>query len=124
LVILGAGLDGGVWRMAELADVEAYEVDHPASQRDKRERVGQLPTLAARAMSAAVRRPSLWRSEPRRSSWTPTAMRGLLARHGLTVDSDEDLLTIAQRLPMPVHLRRSPRNGRVATATVAPRPAA
>ena len=203
LVILGAGLDGRVWRMAELAGIEAYEVDHPASQRDKRERVGERPPLArslryvpvdferdrlgdalaaaghqrsmatawlwegvvpylaradvtgtvaviaersaagsclivnyqtpavsavlgrlvARGMSVAARQPSPWRSEPRRSSWTPPAMRELLARHGLTVDRDDDLLTIAQRLPMPVRLRRSLRNGRVATATVGPHPA-
>lgn len=83
-----------------------------------------LGRLAARAMSAAARRPSPWRDEPRRSSWTPAAMRRLLARHGLTVDSDEDLLTIARRLPMPVRLRRSLRSGRVATATVGPDPAA
>ncbi len=38
VVILGAGLDGRVWRMAELHDTETYEVDQPASQRDKRER--------------------------------------------------------------------------------------
>src|SRR6476469_5408577 len=37
-VILGAGLDGRVWRMTELHDTETYEVDQPASQRDKRER--------------------------------------------------------------------------------------
>lgn len=201
LVILGAGLDGRAWRLAELAGVDAYEVDHPASQRDKRERVGDRPPLArslryvpvdfardrlgdalaaaghqpsrpttwlwegvvpylakadvartvaviaersapgsglvvnyqtpavsallgrllARAMSAAARRPSPWRDEPRRSSWRPAALRDLLARHGLTVDSDEDLLTIAERLQMPVRLRRSLRNGRVATATVGPR---
>jgi methyltransferase (TIGR00027 family) len=203
LVILGAGLDGRAWRMAELAGIEAYEVDHPASQRDKRERVAERPPLArslryvpvdferdrlgdalaaaghqrsvatawlwegvvpylakadvmstvaaiaersapgsclivnyqtpavsavlgrlvARAMSVAARRPSPWRSEPRRSSWTPDAMRELLARHGLTVDGDDDLLTIARRLPMPVRHRRSLRNGRVATATVGPHPA-
>ena len=203
LVILGAGLDGRVWRMVELEDTEAYEVDHPASQADKRERVGERPPLArslryvpvdfergrlgdalaaaghqrskattwvwegvvpylakaevsstvaviaersaagsflvvnyqtpavsdvlgrlfARAMFAAARQPSPWRSEPRRSSWTPDAMRDLLARHGLTVDSDEDLFTVAQRLPMAVRQRRSLRNGRIATATVGPRSA-
>jgi methyltransferase (TIGR00027 family) len=35
LVILGAGLDGRAWRLAELADVTVFEVDHPDSQRDK-----------------------------------------------------------------------------------------
>jgi methyltransferase (TIGR00027 family) len=38
VVILGAGLDGRAWRMTELHDTETYEVDQPASQRDKRER--------------------------------------------------------------------------------------
>jgi len=32
--------------MPELADVEVFEVDHPASQRDKRSRVGDLQPLA------------------------------------------------------------------------------
>jgi methyltransferase (TIGR00027 family) len=38
VVILGAGLDDRVWRMTELHDAETYELDQPASQRDKRER--------------------------------------------------------------------------------------
>jgi methyltransferase (TIGR00027 family) len=46
LVIIGAGLDDRAWRMPELADVEVFEVDHPASQRDKRSRVGDLQPLA------------------------------------------------------------------------------
>jgi methyltransferase (TIGR00027 family) len=47
LVILGAGLDGRAWRMKELRDATVFEVDHPASQRDKRARVATL-TQAAR----------------------------------------------------------------------------
>ncbi|MBX5484338.1 MAG: class I SAM-dependent methyltransferase [Myxococcaceae bacterium] len=44
LVILGAGLDGRAWRMAELADVTVYEVDHPATQAWKMNRVrGRTP---------------------------------------------------------------------------------
>lgn len=39
VVILGAGLDGRAWRMPELGDVDVYEVDHPATQQDKRDRV-------------------------------------------------------------------------------------
>jgi methyltransferase (TIGR00027 family) len=42
LVILGAGLDGRAWRMTELHDTETYEVDQPATQRDKRERAVAL----------------------------------------------------------------------------------
>jgi len=42
LVILGAGLDGRAWRMSELEKVSVFEVDHPDSQREKRERVGKL----------------------------------------------------------------------------------
>jgi methyltransferase (TIGR00027 family) len=42
LVILGAGLDGRAWRMPELAEVAVFEVDHPASQQDKRDRAADL----------------------------------------------------------------------------------
>ncbi len=43
LVILGAGYDGRAWRMPELAGVKVFEVDHPATQGDKRARVAELP---------------------------------------------------------------------------------
>ncbi len=46
LVILGAGLDGRAWRMAELADTIVFEVDHPDSQRRKRERTASLQPAA------------------------------------------------------------------------------
>lgn len=42
LVILGAGLDGRAWRMPELSRVSVFEVDHPSSQHDKRERAVRL----------------------------------------------------------------------------------
>jgi methyltransferase (TIGR00027 family) len=45
LVILGAGLDGRAWRMPELRDVTVFEVDHPDSQREKRQRSQALATL-------------------------------------------------------------------------------
>ncbi len=43
LVILGAGYDGRAWRMSELAGVHVFEVDHPATQGDKRAHVAELP---------------------------------------------------------------------------------
>jgi len=46
LVILGAGLDGRAWRMPELGEAVVYEVDHPDSQRVKRERAASLTPLA------------------------------------------------------------------------------
>ncbi len=46
LVILGAGLDGRAWRMPELRDVTVFEVDHPDSQRRKRERASALEPVA------------------------------------------------------------------------------
>jgi methyltransferase (TIGR00027 family) len=46
LVIVGAGLDDRAWRMPELATVDLFEIDHPASQRDKRSRVADLRPLA------------------------------------------------------------------------------
>lgn len=196
LVIIGAGLDDRAWRIPELTDVEVFEVDHPASQRDKRSRVGDLrplarslrfvpvdftrdrldtalasaghrpeePTtwiwegvvpylsraevaatvralasrsaagsrlvvnyqspalsaafgrVAARAMMAMARRRSPWADEPRRSSWTPRAMSELLRDHGFSVNRDDDLLTFANDLSVPVRQRRSLQAGRVAIA--------
>lgn len=46
LVVLGAGLDARGWRMEELAGRDVWEVDHPASQHDKRERLGDREPLA------------------------------------------------------------------------------
>ena len=45
-VILGAGLAGPAWRLPALATVDVFEVDHPTSQRDKRDRLGSLPCVA------------------------------------------------------------------------------
>ena len=47
LVILGAGYDGRAWRMPELAGVTVYEVDHPATQGDKRVHLAELPATSA-----------------------------------------------------------------------------
>jgi methyltransferase (TIGR00027 family) len=43
LVILGAGYDGRAWRMKALTGVKVFEVDHPATQGAKRERVKAAP---------------------------------------------------------------------------------
>jgi methyltransferase (TIGR00027 family) len=51
LVILGAGLDDRAWRLTELGDVDVYEVDHPDSQRDKRERVGSDLRTTSRTLT-------------------------------------------------------------------------
>jgi len=40
LVVLGAGLDARAWRMPEMAEVDVFEVDHPATQAHKRGRIG------------------------------------------------------------------------------------
>ncbi|MGW7423888.1 class I SAM-dependent methyltransferase [Streptomyces sp. NPDC054813] len=52
LVILGAGLDTRAWRLPELARTDVWEVDHPASQQDKRARLADIPELPAAARSA------------------------------------------------------------------------
>jgi methyltransferase (TIGR00027 family) len=54
LVILGAGLDTRAWRMPELAETTVFEVDHPASQRDKQDRIGRLTPLAGSLRFAPV----------------------------------------------------------------------
>jgi len=46
LVLLGAGLDDRAWRIAELSNIDVFEVDHPASQADKRARVGDRQAVA------------------------------------------------------------------------------
>ena len=47
LVLLGAGLDARAWRMPELRDVRVFELDHPATQAYKRERVAGLAVKSA-----------------------------------------------------------------------------
>lgn len=54
LVILGAGLDGRAWRMPELRDAIVFEVDHPDSQREKRERAARLTRTAREVRFVAV----------------------------------------------------------------------
>jgi len=44
LVIVGAGYDGRAWRMPELTGVKVFEVDHPATQSEKRARAQVLPS--------------------------------------------------------------------------------
>lgn len=46
VVIVGAGLDTRSWRMRELADTTVFEVDHPATQADKRDRLGDTSAAA------------------------------------------------------------------------------
>jgi methyltransferase (TIGR00027 family) len=54
LVILGAGMDGRAWRMPELAQSRVFEVDHPDTQRYKREHTQSLPMAAAQTTFVAV----------------------------------------------------------------------
>jgi methyltransferase (TIGR00027 family) len=54
MVTLGAGFDGRAFRMGELADVEVYEVDHPATQSHKRELSTGLPVKARSLSFVAV----------------------------------------------------------------------
>lgn len=54
LVILGAGLDSRAWRLPELSTVAVFEVDHRASQAEKRERAASLPPKASRVEFVSV----------------------------------------------------------------------
>ncbi|MFD6531252.1 class I SAM-dependent methyltransferase [Streptomyces sp. NPDC060184] len=213
LVVLGTGLDTRAWRLPELAETDVWEVDHPASQQDKRDRLadagaltdaeapaapdplaaaggtlpatarsvrftpvdfatddldgalraaghdasvpttwlweGVVPYLTRAEVRATVRAvsgrsapgsalvlnyqsPSLKASvgrlvarglsgsvtakEPWRSLWKPRRMAALLAGNGLRIVSDEDLLTLAERLDTGARGRASLRSGRVAVA--------
>jgi methyltransferase (TIGR00027 family) len=54
LVLLGAGLDGRAFRLNDIADSCLFEVDHPATQRLKRERAASLVSRAKRHTYVAV----------------------------------------------------------------------
>jgi methyltransferase (TIGR00027 family) len=97
LVILGAGCDGRAWRMPELAGVKVFEVDHPATQGDKRAHVAELPPAIGivnfvpidferEALAAVLQRAGHDRSVPTCWIWegvvmylTHDAMRATLA---------------------------------------------
>jgi methyltransferase (TIGR00027 family) len=97
LVILGAGYDGRAWRMTELAGVRVFEVDHPATQADKRAHVSDLPPAAGplsfvsidferESLDAVLQRAGHDRSSPTCWIWegvvmylTREAMRATLA---------------------------------------------
>jgi O-methyltransferase involved in polyketide biosynthesis len=54
VVILGAGHATRAWRMAELSGATVFEVDHPDTQRDKRDRAeGRVPQAKALHFVAA-----------------------------------------------------------------------
>ena len=56
LVILAAGLDARAWRMPELATVKVLEVDHPAAQQNKRERLaGMKPVTPQKPLAGTVK---------------------------------------------------------------------
>jgi methyltransferase (TIGR00027 family) len=85
LVVLGAGLDGRAWRMPELAGVDVFEVDHPASQEDKRRRAhGLRPTarslrfVPADLTDAAALGPALAAAGHREDRPTTWALEGVL----------------------------------------------
>jgi methyltransferase (TIGR00027 family) len=97
LVILGAGYDGRAWRMSELAGVNVFEVDHPATQTAKRAHAGELPApngivrfvpidFERDSLDAVLRRAGHDRSSPTCWIWegvvmylTRDAMRATLA---------------------------------------------
>lgn len=54
IVILGAGLDARAWRMPALAHATVFEVDHPATQAWKRQKITDLRPLAHEVRLVAV----------------------------------------------------------------------
>jgi methyltransferase (TIGR00027 family) len=54
LVLLGAGLDSRAYRMPELSESAAFEVDHPATQAFKKERTAGRRPLARELRHVAV----------------------------------------------------------------------
>ena len=74
-------------------------------------RLAGVGLTVARLASQLGGRPSPTATEPRRSAWTPAEVRRLCGDRGLRVLRDDDLVTLAGRLGMPVT-----RAGRCATA--------
>jgi len=54
LVLLGAGLDARAWRMGELGSTVVFEVDHPAMQAYKRQKVAGLRPAAKEVRFVSV----------------------------------------------------------------------
>jgi len=67
LVLLGAGYDTRVLRLPALADVRVFEIDHPATQRHKRE---VLDRIAARSPATYIE----WNFESRPLSELPARL--------------------------------------------------
>jgi methyltransferase (TIGR00027 family) len=102
LVILGAGLDGRAWRLPELEAVSVFEVDHPDTQRDKRERVRQLSPKSQdiRFVPVDFERDELGpalanagHDETRRTTWVWEGVVMYLSRN----DIEATLAVVAQR---------------------------
>jgi hypothetical protein len=75
-----------------------------------------LGSLAARALARSTGRASVFAREPWRSTWTPTAMADVLARHGFVVTQDLSVLDVAESLPVPIWHRRSLAQSRLQVA--------
>ena len=69
-----------------------------------------------RVVWSLLRAPNPLVGEPWRSLWTPESLRRLLSDHGFEVVADDDLLTLADGLQLPLSGTESLRNGRVAVA--------
>jgi len=54
VVLLGAGLDARAYRLTELGAATVFEVDHPATQAEKRRRLGGRPPLAGDVRFVAI----------------------------------------------------------------------
>jgi methyltransferase (TIGR00027 family) len=76
----------------------------------------RIGRVVARLLTGANGRTDYLKNEPWRSTWTPAAMGRQLTTQGFTVTRDDDLLTLATALPMPITRPASLPNGRVVIA--------
>lgn len=72
LVLLGAGFDARAWRLDALSDVTVFEVDHPATQAEKRAAIQGEPPLAREVRWASI---DLRASRSARRSRAPATTR-------------------------------------------------
>ncbi len=106
VVILGAGLDGRAWRIPELSHTVVFEVDHPATQADKRTRARALgpPRGELRYVSVDFERDSLDArlAEAGHDATRPTAWiwEGVITY--LTLDALRHTLAIVAKRSAPI----------------------
>ncbi|WP_394848931.1 SAM-dependent methyltransferase [Pendulispora brunnea] len=102
VVVLGAGLDSRAWRLPSLREAVVFEVDHPATQAYKREKIGERPSFAreVRFVSVDFERDAL--EQRLREAGHDAAQRSVFIWEGVTMyllpEAVERTLSVLEQL--------------------------